>query len=165
MIKLIASDMDGTLLNDSHMISEENLKAIKKAQDIGKHFTIVTGRDYDAVKPYLEECNLRCECILSNGAEYRDIDGNVIESIYMNKKSVKLIFDILNEEGLYIQLMSNKGSYITNKQSDKEALIDRFKLFNPKMKEEEVIEFIEKFHKSRKMNYIDDVYEFLESDS
>ena len=165
MIKLIASDMDGTLLNDSHMISEENLKAIKKAQDIGKHFTIVTGRDYDAVKPYLEECNLRCECILSNGAEYRDIDGNVIESIYMNKKSVKLIFDILNEEGLYIQLMSNKGSYITNKQSDKEALIDRFKLFNPKMNEEEVIEFIEKFHKSRKMNYIDDVYEFLESDS
>ena len=27
MIKLIASDMDGTLLNDDHMISEENLKA------------------------------------------------------------------------------------------------------------------------------------------
>ena len=33
MIKLIASDMDGTLLNDDHMISEENLKAIRKAQE------------------------------------------------------------------------------------------------------------------------------------
>ena len=164
MIKLIASDMDGTLLNDDHMISEENLKAIRKAQEMGRHFTIVTGRDYGAVKSYLEECDLRCECILSNGAEYRDVDGNVIESVYMNKESVKIVFDILNEAGLCIQLMTNKGSYVTNKESDKKAIIDRFKLFNPKMSEEEVVEFVEEFHKTRGMNYIDDVYEILEND-
>ena len=140
MIKLIASDMDGTLLNDDHMISEENLKAIRKAQEMGRHFTIVTGRDYDTVKPYLEECNLKCECILSNGAEYRDINGNVIENVYMNKQSVKIVFDILNEAGLCIQLMTTNGAYMTNKESDKKAVIERFKLFNPKMNEEEVIE-------------------------
>ena len=122
MIKLIASDMDGTLLNDDHMISEENLKAIRKAQEMGRHFTIVTGRDYGAVKSYLEECNLKCECILSNGAEYRDVNGNVIESVYMNKDSVKIVFDILNDAGLCIQLMTNKGSYVTNKESDKKAI-------------------------------------------
>ena len=163
MIKLIASDMDGTLLNDDHMISEENLKAIRKAQEMGRHFTIVTGRDYGAVKSYLEECNLKCECILSNGAEYRDVNGNVIESVYMNKDSVKIVFDILNDAGLCIQLMTNKGSYVTNKESDKKAIIDRFKLFNPKMNEEEVIEFVEKFHTERGMKYIYDVYEILES--
>lgn len=164
MIKLIASDMDGTLLNDEHMISDENLKAIRKAQEMGRHFTIVTGRDYGAVKSYLEECNLKCECILSNGAEYRDVNGNVIESVYMNKNSVKIVFDILNEAGLCIQLMTNNGSYITNKESDKQAIIDRFKLFNPKMTEEEVIEFVKNFHKQRGMKDIDDVYEILESD-
>ncbi|CAM2076108.1 MAG: Hydrolase, Cof family [uncultured Clostridium sp.] len=163
MIKLIASDMDGTLLNDDHMISEENLKAIRKAQEMGRHFTIVTGRDYGAVKSYLEECDLKCECILSNGAEYRDVNGNVIESVYMNKESVKIAFDILNEAGLYIQLMTNKGSYITNKESDKKAIFDRFKLFNPKMTEEEVKKFIEKFHKERGMKEIDNIYEILES--
>lgn len=163
MIKLIASDMDGTLLNDDHMISEENLKAIRKAQEMGRHFTIVTGRDYGAVKSYLEECDLKCECILSNGAEYRDVNGNVIESVYMNKESVKIAFDILNEAGLYIQLMTNKGSYITNKESDKKAIFDRFKLFNPKMTEEEVKKFIEKFHKERGMQEIDNIYEILES--
>ena len=162
MIKLIASDMDGTLLNDDHMISEENLKAIRKAQEMGRHFTIVTGRDYGAVKSYLEECDLKCECILSNGAEYRDVNGNVIESVYMNKESVKIAFDILNEAGLYIQLMTNKGSYITNKESDKKAIFDRFKLFNPKMTEEEVKKFIEKFHKERGMQEIDNIYEILE---
>lgn len=163
MIKLIASDMDGTLLNDDHMISEENLNAIRKAQEMGRHFTIVTGRDYGAVKSYLEECNLKCECILSNGAEYRDVNGNVIESVYMNKESVKIVFDILNEAGLCIQLMTNKGSYITNKESDKKAIIDRFKLFNPKMTEEEVKSFVEKFHEERGMKEIDNIYEILES--
>ena len=163
MIKLIASDMDGTLLNDAHMISEENLKAIRKAQEMGRHFTIVTGRDYGAVKSYLEECNLKCECILSNGAEYRDVNGNIIESVYMNKKSVKIAFDILNEAGLCIQLMTNNGSYITNKESDKRAIIDRFKLFNPTMTEEEVKKFVAKFHKERGMKEIDNIYEILES--
>jgi len=164
MIKLIASDMDGTLLNDDHIISEENLKAIRKAQEMGRHFTIITGRDYDAVKSYLEECNLKCECILSNGAEYRDVNGNVIESVYMNKESVKIVFDILNEAGLCIQLMTNNGSYITNKESDKKAIIDRFKLFNPKMTEEEIRQFVEKFNKERAMKEIDNIYEILESD-
>lgn len=163
MIKLIASDMDGTLLNDDHMISEENLKAIRKAQEMGRHFTIVTGRDYGAVKSYLEECNLKCECILSNGAEYRDVNGNIIESVYMNKESVKIAFDILSEAGLCIQLMTNNGSYITNKESDKRAIIDRFKLFNPTMTEEEVKKFVAKFHKERGMKEIDNIYEILES--
>ena len=163
MIKLIASDMDGTLLNDNHMISEENLKAIRKAQEMGRHFTIVTGRDYGAVKSYLEECNLKCECILSNGAEYRDVNGNIIESVYMNKESVKIAFDILSEAGLCIQLMTNNGSYITNKESDKKAIIDRFKLFNPTMTEEEVKNFVAKFHKERGMKEIDNIYEILES--
>lgn len=163
MIKLIASDMDGTLLNDDHMISEENLKAIRKAQEMGRHFTIVTGRYYGAVKSYLEECNLKCECILSNGAEYRDVNGNIIESVYMNKESVKIAFNILSEAGLCIQLMTNNGSYITNKESDKKAIIDRFKLFNPTMTEEEVKKFVAKFHKERGMKEIDNIYEILES--
>ena len=53
--------------------------------------------------------------------------------------------------------------FLMDKESDKKAIIDRFKLFNPKMNEEEVIEFVEKFHTERGMKYIDDVYEILES--
>ena len=45
-IKLIASDMDGTLLNDEGKISERNAAAIRKAVDAGVIFTIATGRMY-----------------------------------------------------------------------------------------------------------------------
>ena len=58
MIKIIASDMDGTLLNSDHKISDENLKAIREAQEKGIHFAIATGRDYLDVEPVLKEHNL-----------------------------------------------------------------------------------------------------------
>ncbi|MBM6860317.1 HAD family phosphatase, partial [Clostridium saudiense] len=61
MIKLIASDMDGTLLNTNHTISEGNIEAIRKAQQLGVKFAIVTGRSYDGVKPIADEFNLDCE--------------------------------------------------------------------------------------------------------
>ena len=45
MIKLIASDMDGTLLNANMQISEENIQAIKYAQSQGVEFMVATGRN------------------------------------------------------------------------------------------------------------------------
>lgn len=42
MIKLIATDMDGTLLNAAHEISEENINAIKYAQSKGITVVIAT---------------------------------------------------------------------------------------------------------------------------
>ena len=80
MIKLIASDMDGTLINSSHEISSRNLNAIRRAQESGIEFAIATGRDYSMVKPFLDKYQLKCEAIVMNGAEYRDCKGEVIES-------------------------------------------------------------------------------------
>ena len=50
MIKLIACDMDGTLLNSRHEIDEENIEAIRNAEKSGIVFAISTGREYDNVE-------------------------------------------------------------------------------------------------------------------
>lgn len=50
MIKLIASDMDGTLL-DAHMsVSPENAEAIRFANDAGVEFMVATGRNYQEAR-------------------------------------------------------------------------------------------------------------------
>jgi len=54
MIKFIAADMDGTLINSRHEISAENCHMIKKAQQQNIRFAIATGRLYDDVKLLLE---------------------------------------------------------------------------------------------------------------
>ena len=91
MIKLIASDMDGTLLNNRQAISKENVEAIKKAQNKGIKFLIATGRNYDEVQFLLSENDIICNCILMNGSEYRDNNGKIINRIKEWSPKTKLI--------------------------------------------------------------------------
>lgn len=164
MIKLIASDMDGTLLNKEHDISKENLEAIRKVQAMGIHFAIATGRDIDGVKPILEKHNIKCECILSNGAEYRDINGNIIEAINIEKSLVKQILKILKDNNIMAELYTSDGIYTNNsKEEVYEGSVHMMSCFNTEKSIEEIREQAKEAVKRRNVKYINDMNKFLES--
>ena len=54
MIKVIASDMDGTLLGDDHRIAPETLAAVQEACAAGLRFMICTGRNFPGAMQELE---------------------------------------------------------------------------------------------------------------
>lgn len=58
MIELIAIDMDGTLLNDAHQITENVQKALNDAIDSGIKIVLCTGRPLKAIYPYMEQLDL-----------------------------------------------------------------------------------------------------------
>ena len=58
MYKLIALDMDGTLLNEEKIVTERTKKAIQAARDKGVTVVLATGRPIDGVTRYLEELDL-----------------------------------------------------------------------------------------------------------
>ena len=58
MIKLVALDLDGTLLNSDKNISVGNKKAISKAKELGVKIVLCTGRPLLGIKRYLKELNL-----------------------------------------------------------------------------------------------------------
>lgn len=59
MIKLVAIDLDGTLLNNQKQISQENQAALAKAKANGIKIVLCTGRPLKAILPYLDVLNLR----------------------------------------------------------------------------------------------------------
>lgn len=69
MIKLIAIDLDGTLLNSDKKIPEENIKAIQKAAQAGVKIVLCTGRPKSGILPYFEKLGLTDEeyIIMNNG--------------------------------------------------------------------------------------------------
>lgn len=67
MIKTIAIDMDGTLLNKMQKVSEENKHAIQKAQSEGVEVIIATGRSYVEARFALDEAGIVCPVICVNG--------------------------------------------------------------------------------------------------
>lgn len=54
MIKLIAIDLDGTLLNSDKKIPEENVKAIQAAAKAGVKIVLCTGRPKSGILPFLK---------------------------------------------------------------------------------------------------------------
>lgn len=67
MIKLIVSDIDGTLLNPDHEVSDKTKEIVHKAKDQGVEFMIATGRDYDSAKGVAEKVGVDCAIISLNG--------------------------------------------------------------------------------------------------
>jgi len=65
--KLIAADMDGTLLDSNKTISQKNLTAIRQALELGVIFTISTGRPVQGVQRYQETLQLETPIITYNG--------------------------------------------------------------------------------------------------
>ena len=54
-VKLIAIDMDGTLLNSQKKIPTENIAAIQKASQAGIKIVLCTGRPKSGIVPYFEQ--------------------------------------------------------------------------------------------------------------
>lgn len=55
MIKMVVSDMDGTLLSRKVGISSGNLEAIRELEQRGIEFVIASGRDYKGVYSILDD--------------------------------------------------------------------------------------------------------------
>lgn len=68
-IKLVALDMDGTLLNEQSEISSENAHWIRKAIDAGILVCFATGRGFQSALPYAEQLGLDTPMITVNGGE------------------------------------------------------------------------------------------------
>lgn len=164
LIKLIASDMDGTLLNKKHKIDKETADAIKSAEKAGITFTITTGREYDSVEDLLIENGIKCQCILMNGAEYRDEDGKVLEEINIELESAIKIIKILQREKVSARIYTNKGMYSSDtKEEALKEILYRTLSFNPELTEEEALESAKVDPYFVQLKYIEDLKEFLSS--
>lgn len=162
MIRIIASDMDGTLLNDKHDIDKETVEAIRKAEEAGIIFTISTGREYDSVKGILEKHDIKAQCVLSNGAEYRDEEGNILDVININEEAAKKIIKLVNENKLSARIFTDKGVFTTSTREEAlQEVVFRTMTFNPGITEKEARNIAETQGFFTCLKYIDSIESFF----
>lgn len=78
-IKLIVSDLDGTLLSPDHRLRDDVLGAIRSFQLQGGYFTIATGRPLLTARRTIERLGIELPVILCNGAVIA-VKGEPVES-------------------------------------------------------------------------------------
>lgn len=92
MYKLIALDLDGTLLTDHKRISRENLDTIHHLIEIGYEVVIATGRSYYSARILTENIQEHLIYICNNGNVVRDaIDDRIISTKFLDPEDSKII--------------------------------------------------------------------------
>lgn len=89
-MRLIVSDLDGTLLNSKHEISIENINALKLAQENGFDIAIATGRTYKDAIHITNKYNIKAHIISNNGSIIHNKEGKKLKSWSIDKRSLKI---------------------------------------------------------------------------
>lgn len=115
MYKLVAIDLDGTMLNQYGIITEKTKKAISKTQEKGVEVMIASGRAITSVKRFSKEINSNKYFISGNGAITYDIKNNKIlyENILSKTKALKII-KICEENSIYYNVYTENGIIAKN---------------------------------------------------
>lgn len=115
MYKLVAIDLDGTMLNQYGIITKKTKKAISKAQEKGVEVMIASGRAITSVKRFSKEINSNKYFISGNGAITYDIKNNKIlyENILSKTKALKII-KICEENSIYYNVYTENGIIAKN---------------------------------------------------
>ena len=85
-IRLIASDIDGTLLNPLFQISSDDLAALRHAHDSGIEIVLVTGRRHTFALPIAQQLGFDLWLISSNGAVTRSLAGETFHRDLMPRE-------------------------------------------------------------------------------
>ncbi|GIP44560.1 phosphatase YwpJ [Paenibacillus sp. J45TS6] len=145
MIKLIAIDLDGTLLNTESQISSENADAIRFAQNNGVHVVIATGRAHADVRAICKKAGLVTPVIAANGATIHDENENKIESIPMDRKIAFSILEWLEANEFYYEVLTDQAIYSPNQGHQLMSIeIDRALSANPEESMDRLLRLAEK---------------------
>lgn len=113
MIKLIASDLDGTLLDEPNRISKINQDAIEYAYNKGAKFCIATGRDLAASKEIIDSFKHKPVLLLGNGSEIYDENHKLLLQDFIDNKYLNDILSILHSHNLPHMIFTTDGFYTT----------------------------------------------------
>ena len=87
MIRLIASDLDGTLLNEESMLSEKTAECIRTAQQAGILWVAATGRSLKTASELMRTAGVSPEYLLLNGGRWKEsISADTICFPKINKR-------------------------------------------------------------------------------
>lgn len=146
MIRLVASDMDGTLLNRFGKISSLNIAAIEALRRKNINFVVCTGRSFADASLPLKEAGISCDIICMNGAAIFDSRGRQMRKQPLLKKQVNRILSICRPFSVLYDFMTEEGSYTTSTMEEFRKSFED-KIFLPMVSDEHTYEsIVQRFH-------------------
>jgi 5-amino-6-(5-phospho-D-ribitylamino)uracil phosphatase len=109
--KLVALDMDGTVLNEKQIVSEANRQAIQAAIKAGVTVMFSTGRGIHSARPFIDELQLQSPIVTLNGGEVWQAPGVLIKRHLMDVKWIKQMHAMAIEQDSWYWAYAIEGVY------------------------------------------------------
>ncbi|MDQ0208506.1 sugar-phosphatase [Alkalicoccobacillus murimartini] len=130
MYKLVAIDIDGTLLNDKHEVTNEVKSALHAAKKMGVKIVLCTGRPIGGVQQYLEELNLTEDgdfVIAYNGALVQNAHTKeVVSELTLEHQDLMSVFEISKELDCPMHYFDSSNLYSPNRQISEYTVLESY---------------------------------------
>ncbi|WP_066688680.1 Cof-type HAD-IIB family hydrolase [Christensenella intestinihominis] len=113
--KLIALDLDDTLLDYEKQISKRNREALDAAREKGAHIILASGRAYPGVTEFNETLQNKDYTIVCGGGQVADPDGKMIYSAYLSPITTKQVMRWAVTHGVYFQVYTDEGYFFLHR--------------------------------------------------
>lgn len=112
MIRMIVSDLDGTLLAGGNNIPEKNLAALRRAMDAGVQVVLCSGRMIEATLPIADAVGVNAPMVLFNGAMvYDGANDRILDSHVIVHDDAIAVLREIEGLGMYVQAFPGRGYF------------------------------------------------------
>lgn len=125
-VKLVVSDMDGTLLNSKGEVSEKFFSLFNQLQDYNVHFVAASGRQYYSIIHKLHAIKDKITIIAENGGITIQSDKELLTTKLPTKNINELIPIIRKLNDAHIVLCGKNSAYIETKNQDFISLFNEY---------------------------------------
>lgn len=145
--KLLALDIDGTLINQKMEITAPTRKAIQLAQDRGVLVTLATGRSFHSAKYCADQLKINIPLICSNGSYICARNGEVFREMPLAKDTAAKMIGDMAAAGLFVQAYHRDGMYSIGQKA---GIVEWVKIIcDSKLQLGKVIYSIREYRRSR----------------
>ncbi|WP_179301809.1 Cof-type HAD-IIB family hydrolase [Neobacillus jeddahensis] len=157
-MKLIAIDLDGTLLSRDIQITRENIEALQKVQNAGHVVMICSGRAPEDIQQILHHYELSCPLAGSNGTVVK-AEGRLLADVSMSAGDIEHIAQKLDAEKTPYRIYTNQGIYVPADWSERVALAlqgetikveglteETFKRITEQPQQSDIIKYFDGYH-------------------
>lgn len=135
MVKLLAMDLDHTLLNLDNQIADKTLLLLERCRERGVVLALATGRFFPSAQKYAKLLGNDCKIVCYNGSIIKNGDGKTLFSTELSVEVMKKLVRFTKERGLYLQFYQDDKILV-------ERLVEETRI-DPDLKNGECLEAVD----------------------
>ena len=122
MIKLISTDLDGTLCNANHCLDQTIAEYIKKLSARRIEWVLASGRAMEIVEPLFAKYAFRCPVIALNGALVYDREGKLTQRWPMKTRQAQAMLHEIQKQGVLAVASMENGVWCSDPQAYRQRM-------------------------------------------